>query len=164
MKMLLHSFPVSSEHQTTSVDANAAHILCWLKILRQDPLSSTRQLPTTIATPQTHLCSLPWWPAKSTMVKIIHSFATIVIHDEHHCTNGCTGFFIGNCIAAPMDHGWHLQNPPLGTRSSPAEECTISESNNVFLPASMNGKHHHQAVPHPALVVADLSSGTAYGA
>ena len=87
------------------------------------------------------------------IIKVAHGFNMIIILDEHHSANGWVRFFLGDCITAPTEHRWHLQNPPLCTTcnwdtlltnytGSPATKHTISNSNDMFLPLTMTGNWH----------------------
>ena len=90
---------------------------------------------------------------QSTIINAAHGFGTIIVLDENHTANRRVGFFLGDRIATPTQNGWHLQNPPLGTTcdwaslrstytGSPANECTISNSHEVFLPPMTNRTQH----------------------
>ena len=151
--MLLHHFPHTSTSQSSSGDAEAMHILHWLRILEEGPTKFEHTIAQNQRHPSEPIALFAIVCRNSTIIKVVHGFNMIVILDEHHHANGGVRFFLGNHIAAPTEHGWHLQNPPLCTMhnwdtlltnytSSPATKHTISSSNEVFLPLTMNGNRH----------------------
>ena len=147
---LLHHFPHTNTSRSSSGNAKAGHILHWLHILEGGPTKFEHTIAHNWCHPSEPLALFAIVCHKSTMVKAMHGFNTIIIQDEHHTTNGRVRFFLGNRITAANEHGWHLHNPPLCTThncdtlltyytGSPTTEHTIHNSTDMFLPLTTTG-------------------------
>ena len=150
---LLHRFPITGTSRSSSGEEEAAHILQWLRILKEGPTKFERATARNRRHPSEPIAIFAMVGRQSTVITAAHGFGTIIVLDENHTANGRVGFFLGDRIAAPTQNGWHLQNPPLGTTrdwtsllstytGSPATERTISKSQELFLPPTTDRTRH----------------------
>ena len=105
----------TSTSQSSSGDAEAMHILHWLQILEEGPTKFECMITRNWCHPLEPIALFTIVCRNSTIIKVTRGFNMIIVLDKHHRANGWVGFFLGDHIAAPTKHGWHLQNPPLCT-------------------------------------------------
>ena len=151
---------MNNSHQNTSMEDNIAHILHWLKILTDGPTRFNQAIAHNHHHPSHPPALFAMVASKSTIVKVVHGFATNIVQDKHHHANRCMGLFISDHIAAQVENGWHLQNPLLLATThdwdtllrsydgSLAPNCTIIKSDTIFLPLTVNSNCHHIPKPH----------------
>ena len=159
---MLHQFPMETTTRATTAATDAAHILCWLWIMKEGHRKFERAIARNLCHPMEPLALFATVNKWSTIVKVVHGFSHIVMPNSGHSANGCIGYFLGDRIAAVSGQDWHLQDPLLCTtcdwalllatyNGSPALESTITNSNTVFLSPRLNRNTHcvHRLFPIP---------------
>ena len=159
---LLYQFTIGASTRANTATTDAAHILRWLRIMKEGQGKFERAIARNLRHPTEPLALFATVNKRSTIVRVAHGFRRIVMPNSGHPANGHIGYFLGDRIAAISGQAWHLQDPSLCTirdwasllatyDGSPASESTITKSNAAFLSPKSNGNTHcvHRLFPIP---------------
>ena len=143
---LLNHFPCP----TSSPHEDAEHILLWLEIMEDGPITFEREIAHNLWHTEMAPALFAILPEWSETVKLAHGFSSMLLTNREHWADGQVGFFLGNQIAVPLATGQQLQDPRLVlTRSFqtlltsfsgvPASEQCITRCMTMPVPASTKG-------------------------
>ena len=85
---LLHRFPITSTNSSSSGEEEAAHILQWLRILREGPTKFECATAQNRCHPSEPIALFAMVGRQSTIINAMHGFGTIIVLDENHTANG----------------------------------------------------------------------------
>ena len=143
---LLSHFPCL----TSTSNNNAEHILLWLEIMDDGPITFERKIARNLQHTKMAPALFAILPEWSETVKLAHGFSSMLLTNCDHWVDGKVGFFLGDRIAIPLTIGQRLQDPQLVLAQSfqtlltnyhgiPASEQRITCCATMPVPASTKG-------------------------